>query len=171
MKTGISGLQLALRASVAAAAAYGIADLASLDYPIYAFIAAVIATDLVPSQSRYLAGSRLLATLIGASCGAVLSALLEPGTVSLGCSILFAMVVCYVLQGQDGSRIAGYISGIIVLEHSTDPWIYAFFRSLETGLGVSVAVAVSCIPLLIKIDQPATPGSSSQPERPDSSKR
>lgn len=153
------------------AAAFGIAEFASLEYPIYAFIAAVIATDFVPSQSRFLAGSRLLATVIGAACGTVLSYLLEPGGVSLGCSILFAMVVCYVLQGQHGSRIAGYISGIIVLEHAADPWAYAFYRSLETALGVSIAVAVSFVPLLIRIEDRATSEPDEKAGGLDSAKR
>jgi len=51
----VSGLQLALRASVAAGVAIALAQLLGLSHPLYAFLAAVIVTDLAPSQSRKLA--------------------------------------------------------------------------------------------------------------------
>src|SRR4051812_11076017 len=57
----MSGFQLALRAAVAAGLSIAIAQALGLQYPIYAFLAAVIVTDLLPSQSRQLGMRRLLA--------------------------------------------------------------------------------------------------------------
>jgi uncharacterized membrane protein YgaE (UPF0421/DUF939 family) len=45
----MSGLQLALRAGLAAGLSIAIAQLFQLQYPIYAFIAAVIVTDPNPT--------------------------------------------------------------------------------------------------------------------------
>ena len=75
----ITSIQLALRAALGAGAALELARLLVLDYPIYAMLAAVIVTDLSPLQTRRLGALRLLATLVGAGCGAALSFVLEPG--------------------------------------------------------------------------------------------
>jgi uncharacterized membrane protein YgaE (UPF0421/DUF939 family) len=150
----MSGVQLAFRASVAAAVAIAIADFCRLEFPIYALLAAVIVTDLAPSQSRRLAMHRLLATFVGAVCGAALTFVLPPGPIAIGVSILIAMLLCLLLRMPDAAKIAGFICGIVVLEYSAEPWVSAFHRFLETTMGVIVALAVSYVPKLIKIEEP-----------------
>jgi uncharacterized membrane protein YgaE (UPF0421/DUF939 family) len=147
------GLQLALRASVAAGVAIALAQLFGLEHPIYAFLAAVIVTDLVPSQSRTLALHRIVATLIGAVCGAILSPLLPPGPLAIGVSILIAMLICQLVQIPDAAKVAGFICGIVVFEQSAEPWLNASHRFVETTLGVIVALLVSYVPKLIKIEE------------------
>ena len=53
MKTLVpmTGIQLALRVSVASGLALAIAQFLELQFPIYAAIAAIIVTDLSPSES------------------------------------------------------------------------------------------------------------------------
>jgi uncharacterized membrane protein YccC len=46
-------------------------------------------------------------------------------------------------------KVAGYICGIVLLEHATEPHSYAFLRFLETVIGVLVAWAISYVPKLI----------------------
>lgn len=150
----MSGVQLALRASVAAAIAIAIADLCRLEFPIYALLAAVLVTDLAPSQSRKLATHRLLATLLGAVCGAALTFVLPPGPIAIGVSILIAMLLCQLLRIPDAAKVAGFICGIVVLEYSAAPWVSAFQRFIETTMGVVVALVVSYVPKLIKIEEP-----------------
>jgi uncharacterized membrane protein YgaE (UPF0421/DUF939 family) len=149
----IRGMQLALRASLAAGVAIGLAQLFGLQHPLYAFLAAVIVTDLVPSQSKALAIHRLIATAVGAVCGAALTLVLPAGPIAIGLSILVAMLACQVLQVPDAARVAGFICGIVVFEHSAEPWLNAFLRFLETALGVIVALAVSYVPKLIKTEE------------------
>jgi uncharacterized membrane protein YgaE (UPF0421/DUF939 family) len=149
----IKGAQLAVRASTAASISFAIAQFFALDYPIFAFVAAVIATDLTPQQSRLLGLRRIVATIVGAICGAALSLVLAPAAWTLGLSVLVAMIICHLLGARDGSRVAGYICGLIVLEHSAAPWIYAYHRFIETLLGVLVAWAISYVPKLIRIEE------------------
>jgi uncharacterized membrane protein YgaE (UPF0421/DUF939 family) len=156
----INGFQLALRASVAAAAAIAIARLLKLEHPIYALLAAVIVTDLAPSQSRRLAIHRIIATFVGAVCGAGLSLVLPSGPIAVGTSILLAMLLCQLVGVPDAFKISGFICGIVVLEDSPEPWLNAAGRFLETVLGVVVAVLVSYVPKLIKMEEPEKQESS-----------
>ena len=153
MKIPVGGIQLALRAAVAAGLSLALAQLFRLEFPIYAMIAAVIVTDLSASQTRKLGLRRLVATVLGAACGATLGPLLPPGPVAVGLSILVAMVICILLRGQDVAKVVGYICGIVVLEHGANPWSYAFFRFIETVLGIGVAWLISLVPKLIRTDE------------------
>lgn len=149
LQSTLEPFQLALRAAVAAGIALAIAELAELQHPLFSAIAAVIATDLSPLQSRKLGSIRLVATVIGAVCGAALTPLLPSGPVAVGIAILVAMLICTLTRAQDGARVAGYICAIIVFEDSSAPWIYAWSRFVETALGVVVAWCISYVPKLI----------------------
>lgn len=149
----LTGVQLALRASVAAALALALADLLHLQYPIYSFLAAVIVTDLSPQISRQLGLRRMISTIIGAIVGAALSETLPSGPLAVGASILVTMLICQILRVSEGARVAGYICGIIVLDASVEPWSYAFYRCIETILGVIVAWGISYVPKLIRLDE------------------
>jgi uncharacterized membrane protein YgaE (UPF0421/DUF939 family) len=73
------GIQLALRPAVAAGSSLATAELLNLKCPtIYALIAAVIVTDLSPSQTSKLGLQRSAATVVGATCGATLHHVLKP---------------------------------------------------------------------------------------------
>jgi uncharacterized membrane protein YgaE (UPF0421/DUF939 family) len=148
-----SAVQLSIRAGIAAGLAAWIATRLALEHPLYAFIAAVIATDLSAAQSRKLGLRRIFATAIGGICGAALSQLLGPGSGAVGLAVFLAMVVASVLGAGEGTRVAGFICGIVVLEHSADPWLYGTQRFIETVLGVIIAWGVSYLPRLVNTDQ------------------
>lgn len=155
----VRGLQLSLRAAVAAAVAYALAEILKLEYPIYALIAAVIVSDLSPARTRRLAVQRLIATIIGVACGVAASIALPGGIVSIAVSIMVAMLICHVLRAPDSAKVAGYVCGIIVIAYATDPWWYAFYRFVETVIGMAVAWLISLIPKLFATDgeEPAKP--------------
>src|SRR5205807_6526540 len=102
----MSGVQLALRAAVAAALSIAIAQALKLEHPIYAFLAAVIVTDLLPSQSRQLGLRRLVATVLGAACGAAPSPVLGAGPWAVGLGVLFAMLMSQLFRAQDAAKVA-----------------------------------------------------------------
>jgi uncharacterized membrane protein YgaE (UPF0421/DUF939 family) len=156
--TFTTGVQLGIRAAIGASLSLAIAQLLGLAYPIFAFIAAIIVTDLRPAQSRALGMRRLVATLVGGACGATLSSALPPGPWTLALSIFVAMLLCQLLPVRDGARIAAYISGLIVLEQRPEPWHYASFRMIETAIGVAVAWLISYVPKLIRSEEPGEEG-------------
>ena len=144
-----TALQLSLRAAVAAGSAIAIAQYLELQYPIYALLAAVIVLELSPSKTRQLALQRMVGTLVGATVGAVLSYSLPPGPLAIGASILVAMLLSYVIHVQAAAKVTGYVCGIVVLAHGTHPWSYAWYRVVETFLGIAMAVLVSLVPKLL----------------------
>jgi uncharacterized membrane protein YgaE (UPF0421/DUF939 family) len=128
-----------------------IAQFLGLSTPIFAFIAAVIVTDLNPSESRRLGWRRIVATVVGALCGALLGQWMHPNPWTIGLSVGATMLICQLLQAQEGAKVAGFTCGIIMLLPGEDPWIDAFFRFAETVLGVGVAWSISYVPKLIRI--------------------
>jgi uncharacterized membrane protein YgaE (UPF0421/DUF939 family) len=146
----IPPFQLAIRASFGAGVAVGIANLVQLEYPLYALIGAVIVTDLSPAQTRQLALRRLAGTVAGAAVGATFSSVLPQGPVTIAGSILVAMLLSHLLRLHAAATVAGYVCGIIVLDHGLHPWTYALHRVVETVLGIGVAVLISLVPKLIR---------------------
>jgi uncharacterized membrane protein YccC len=148
--TFIPALQLSFRAATAAAAAYAIARLLELEFPIYAMIAAVIVTDLEAGETRRLGLRRLGGTVIGSVLGALLSLLLPGGVLTIATGIFLSMFLTHLLRAPQAARVSGYLCALVLIEHAADPWIYAFWRSVETVLGIAVAMLMSLVPRLIR---------------------
>ena len=151
--TRITALQLSLRAATAAGLSVGIAQWLKLPFPIYALIASVLVIDLSPAKTLQMALQRMAGTLIGAMVGAVLSYLLPPGAVEIGVSVALAMLFSYVVNARGGAKLAGYVAGIAVMSYGANPWSYAVYRAIETFLGIAMAVLVSVIPKLLRVDE------------------
>jgi uncharacterized membrane protein YgaE (UPF0421/DUF939 family) len=60
------------------------------------------------------------------------------------------MLLCSLLGLQNSAKVAGYVCGIVVLAHQTEPWAYAFFRFSETILGIGAAWLISLVPRLLE---------------------
>jgi uncharacterized membrane protein YgaE (UPF0421/DUF939 family) len=150
----LSGLQLALRAGIAAAIALAIGQLLGLQFPLFVMIAAVIVTDLQPSQSRLLGFHRIAGTIVGAGCGAAFSSIVPSNSWTIGGGIAVAMLISHLLQGADGARIAGFVCGVVMLYQGDDVWSYAMHRFIETAIGIAVAWSISHIPKLITQVEP-----------------
>lgn len=159
----IVAVQLALRASVAAAVSLAIAKFLGLQPLIFAFIAAVIVTDLDPAQSRQLGLRRIVATVIGALCGAIFSQLIPANPWTIGLATLVTMLICELLRVPDGAKVAAFTCGIIMLIPGEAPWVNALDRFAETIIGVVVAWSVSYVPKLIRVEEPQGSARLDQP--------
>ena len=150
----MAALRPSIRAALAAYLAVVVAQLLGLQYPLYAMIAAVIVTDLSALRTRRLALQRLVGTVLGAGLGVVIDQLLPTGVWAVALGVLIAMFFSYLLRLNEAAKLAGYVCGIVVLEHGDEPWTYALHRVMETIMGMAFAVLVSLVPPLIRIDEP-----------------
>jgi uncharacterized membrane protein YgaE (UPF0421/DUF939 family) len=117
-------------------------------------IAAVIVTDLSPAESRKLAWRRLAGTILGSVLGAVLATALPHGALTIGLGIFLAMFLSHALRFPEAAKVAGYVCAIVLLEHTAQSWVYAFWRFTETVLGIGIALLISLVPKLIRHDSP-----------------
>ncbi|MDE3208527.1 MAG: FUSC family protein [Pseudomonadota bacterium] len=138
---------LALRACLASVLAVGTTEFLHLAYPIYALIAAVIVTDASNSVTRKLGGYRILGTGLGALFGAALSLTLGHSLLAIGLGVGIMMLALTLAGYNEAAKLAGYVAALVVLDHSSQPWVYALDRFIETTLGIVAALAVSfCVP-------------------------
>ena len=152
----VAALQLALRAAVAAGVSVQAARWLDLLVPLYAMIAAVIVTDLDPARTRALALPRIAGTIVGASVGAFACEWLPRSPWAVAFGICVSMLACQAMRMKDAAvKLAGYVSGIVLLEHVGEPWVYGGHRLMETMIGIGAAVAVSLVPKLIRTPPPA----------------
>jgi uncharacterized membrane protein YgaE (UPF0421/DUF939 family) len=155
--SGISAFQVSLRAGTAAALSVVVAHLLGLEFPLYALIAAIIVTDLSAQRTRQLGLQRLIGTIIGAALGAAVSTganhLAHVGPLIIAVGVFAAMLLSNLLGLKDAAKLAGYVCGIVLLDHNAHPWSYALYRLVETVIGIGAAVGISLIPKLLKIDE------------------
>ena len=145
----VAALQLSTRATLAATLSVIIARVLELTFPLYAMIAAVIVTDLSARRTRELAGPRIAGTIFGAGGGAAIAQFLPVNVWTFALGILGSMFVMQLMRLPEAAKLAGYVCGIVLLDHHQSAWFYAFDRLIETVLGIAVAVAVSVVPKLI----------------------
>jgi len=148
--TYMTGFQLSLRAAVGAGLALSIGQLLRLQFPLYAMISAVVVTDLNPAQTRKLGLPRLAGTVLGATVGALISVLLGPGPWEVGSGVLVAMLLCHLLRLEGAAKVAGFVCGISLFSFSDAPWSYALHRTIETTIGIAIAVLLSLVPKLFR---------------------
>ena len=153
-----SALQLSVRAATASTLAYAVAQGLGLPGPIYALISGVMVTDLDPAKSRGLALPRLLGTALGTVLGGVLAPAMAWGVWVVGVAIAVAMLLAHVLRRPEAARLAGYVCALVMVAHAGDAWEYAWWRCVETMLGIVAAVAVSFVPKLLREEGPREPG-------------
>ena len=153
--------QLALRAAVGGSIACYLAAFLQLQRPIYALVAAIIVTDFAPSQTKRLSLQRLSATGIGGMCGVAVWSAFGQAQWSVGLGILIAMVLSHACNASAGAKVAGYVCALIILDSGDDPLTYAWYRVLETVLGIAIAWLLSLVPRLIELKEPAGPKNGS----------
>lgn len=138
-------LLLALRAALASCAAVAIAQSLNLTYPLYAVVAAVIVTDVSSEKTQQSGIQRLLGTALGAGIGPLLALGFGHSLVVVGVAIAALIFFCYVVGYTEAAKLAGYVAGLIVLDHSDAPWAYARDRFVETSLGIVLAIVMALL--------------------------
>jgi hypothetical protein len=59
------------------------------------------------------------------------------------------MFLSRLLRLQNSARVAGYVCGIVLLAFGEHPWEHALHRTIETALGIAMAMLVSLVPKIL----------------------
>lgn len=90
---------------------------------------------------------RFLGVLVGSILGSFCTMLLGSDPVSLGISITGTILVCSLLNLHDSIRIACLSVAVVMilwgLQSTLSPWVFAFYRTLDSCLGIAIAVLVA----------------------------
>lgn len=90
---------------------------------------------------------RFLGVIVGSFLGGLSTTLLGSNPLSLALSIFFTVVFCAILNLKDSIRIACVSVTVVMvlwgLRPGTSPWTFAFFRVLDSCLGIIVAVVIA----------------------------
>ena len=149
-----AAFQLSLRAASAAAFAIALAELLRLQFPVYAMISAVVVTDLQPSKTRELAIPRLVGTVLGGDSWGSNLCRIAAQRMGSWRGNSGSHVLSHLLGLRDAARVAGYVCGIVLFSFGEHPWIHAFHRTIETALGIGMAILVSLVPKLLRATEP-----------------
>jgi uncharacterized membrane protein YccC len=91
--------------------------------------------------------NRFLGVLLGSLIGAFFAFALGAHPFVLGCAIFTAVIVCFIFGLQDNYRMAALSVAVIMVPWGFNPvmspWTYAFFRFLDTCVGLGVAIFVA----------------------------
>jgi uncharacterized membrane protein YgaE (UPF0421/DUF939 family) len=142
-------MQVSLRAAVAAGLSVAIAQRLNMTYPVVALASSVIVTDVEPSRTRHLGLQRLLGTVLAGFVGILIG---PGGSMSIAVAIASAMLLANIVGLGSTAKLAGFVCGIVVLAPGGAPVPYALQRVYETVIGILMAVLVSFVPRLIRLE-------------------
>lgn len=88
-------------------------------------VGAVDCHGVTAAETRRLGSSRLVGTLSGATVGAALSQVVFVRPVTLAVGIAISMLLTQSIGLPAAARLAGYVSGVVLLAYHDHPWMYA----------------------------------------------
>ena len=133
----------ALKMGLAATFSSVIAEKLHLKYPIYALIAPIIVMGTTRGSTWTAGINRIKGTIIGTIAGAIFESIFGSNPLSLLAATTLVIFLCRYWGLGEAYRLAGYVTAIVLLEHSDQPWLYAWGRFLETILGIVMALLVN----------------------------
>jgi uncharacterized membrane protein YgaE (UPF0421/DUF939 family) len=113
--------------------------------PLSAIVAVALVTDGDPVTTRRRSVQRLLGAVLGAMVGVLFISSGSWNILLMAAAISCAMLLCAVLKLHYGMRMAGYMAGVLVLQHSDAIWAYSLNQFIEIAVGVGYAVLLSFI--------------------------
>lgn len=92
---------------------------------------------------------RFSGVVIGSILGALCTIILGANPLSLAASIFFTVLFCFLLNIKDSIRISCISVTVVMvlwgLSPAINPWTFAFFRAIDSLLGIVIAVVVAHI--------------------------
>jgi len=143
--THFDALIFSTKAAVAAVAAVLLFGLTGLTGGIWAAVSAVIVTQPSVHPSVKASLMRVIANLIGASVGAVMSVALGHQMLSLAVGVLVTGMICHFTKLDEALRPAYAAVVIVIMSPDTRGWYGPLDRVLAVFLGCVCALVVGFV--------------------------
>jgi uncharacterized membrane protein YccC len=93
-----------------------------------------------------LAWQRFVGTALGAALGALIATFFHPTWIAYGIGIFACGILCALVRARTAYRFAAITLTIVLLiAHTSAPWIVAIHRFVEVSLGIAVALLVAVV--------------------------
>ena len=143
--THFEALIFSAKAAVAAVAAVLLYGLTDMPGGVWAAVSAVIVTQPSMHPSVKASLMRVIANLIGASVGAVMSIVLGHQLLSLAIGVLVTGMICHFTKLDDALRPAYAAVVIVIMSLDTRGWYGSLDRVLAVFLGCICALVVGFV--------------------------
>lgn len=115
----------------------------NLESPLLAVVAAIITIQPSITKSIVHGSNRAIATLIGGLIGLVIVMLFGAHPIIIGLAVILAIAISIKLKLQEAIVITTITVVAVMVDVTGDPKIFAFYRLLETLIGIAVGVGVN----------------------------
>lgn len=93
-----------------------------------------------------LAWQRFVGTALGAVVGAIIATFFQPTWITYAAGIFVCGILSAVFRIGQAYRFAAItLSIVLLIVHTSPPWIVALHRFFEVSLGIAVALAASAV--------------------------
>lgn len=146
---------LALRVGFSACAAFLAQEAISFYFPrpdhfiggLWCVLTAIIVSQANLGQTLKAARDRFLGGLIGCFLGSLFTWLYGETVLTLGLSVTLTVMICAFAHLKDAIRVATLAVAVVMLSWAThteySPWLFGFFRFIDSCIGIITAVVVS----------------------------
>ena len=114
---------------------------------LWALFAALVVQQTHLGSTYRTAWMRLLGVMLGCFMGGLFTTFFGSNPLSVAVSIFLTMVLCSLFYLKDSTRIACLsVAAVMVLwglKPDVSPWTFAYYRFIDSCLGVGVAVAIA----------------------------
>ena len=121
-----------------------ISDLLKLESPFFAAIGAIMALEASVSDSFVSSRNRMFGTIIGSLVAIIIGLLLPNNVLTIGIGIIVVIYICNLFKWKDSIKISAIVLVSILLSfEDKNPVGYAFYRALDTLIGLGIGTLVN----------------------------
>ena len=145
-RLGLPAITSAARTAIAATASFLIARLSGLPEAYWAAILTLVIMQSTLTATLQISGERFIGTLVGAVAGGLLTGYFPQVWWAFAAGVFLLGILCALVRLQNSYRFAAITLAIVMLiPHSTSPWVVALHRFIEVSIGIVVGLAVSAV--------------------------
>lgn len=147
--------RMAIRSGIAASVAFTLGTFIThyLDRPdrlasgLWTTLTAIIVLQAYLGSTYRASWNRFLGVFIGSITGALFTQYIGPGPWQLGVCVGSTVILCAILTLPESYRVASVSAAVVMVlwsfNRELSPWLFSFYRFMDTCIGIALAVIVA----------------------------